>query len=191
MRVTCLGQRVRQELRELPGSGIIENQPGADASAQRDQHGQTEQIQQPVVAAKNNGQDGAGIQLGAGQEAQLGKDLGLHFLGFIDQQYGPPESGGHERFPPEAQVFEAGPVIVDLHGNAEDIAHFAIEVRPAALGTAQCADDDIGQGLQVSREQPQGDRLAGAGFSTDEGEASVAHLLFDAPAKVLDLGTSP
>jgi hypothetical protein len=138
-----------------------------------------------------SGQDGAGIELGAGQQAQLGKDFGLHFLGFINQQYRPPERCGQVRFPFQAQVFEAGPAVVHLHGDSKDLTHLAVEVRHAALRAAEHTGNDIRHGLKVASEQPQRDRFAGSGFTGDESEAAVAHLLFDTPAEVLDFRCAP
>ena len=76
-------------------------------------------------------------------------------------------------------------MIVDLHGNAEDIAHLAVEVAETALRPGEDAGGDVGQRGQMVGEGAQGDGLAAAGVAGDQGEAALAHQAFEAPAEVL------
>src|SRR3989442_5389020 len=95
------------------------------------------------------------------------------------------------RFPFRAQVFEAGPVVVHLHGDAKDLSHLAVEVRHAAPGTAEHPRNDIRHGLKLAGEQPQWDPFSSSRVTGDEGEAAVAHDLFDTPAEVFDFRCAP
>ena len=44
---------------------------------------------QALIASQDDRQDGARVQVGTGQHAQLGQDQRVHFLGFIDDEHGP------------------------------------------------------------------------------------------------------
>src|SRR5205823_2594100 len=44
--------------------------------------------------ARMMGEDGAAVQVGAGQQAQFAEDRRVHFLGFVDEQHGPIDGGG-------------------------------------------------------------------------------------------------
>ena len=44
-------------------------------------------MSQAKIAGQDGGQDGTGIQLGAGQKPQFAQSRGVHFLGFIDQEH--------------------------------------------------------------------------------------------------------
>src|SRR6266542_4228526 len=69
--------------------------------------------------------------------------------------------------------------------DTEEGADLAVEVAEAALRAHHDPDLHVGQGGEVMCEEAQGGRLAGAGITRDEGEASLAHLVFHAPAEVV------
>ena len=69
--------------------------------------------------------------------------------------------------------------------DAEQIAHLAIEVGEARLRPADDADLDVALGFEAIGEDAQGDGLAGAWRSGDEGEAALADELLGAPAEGL------
>ena len=70
--------------------------------------------------------------------------------------------------------------------DAEQVAHLAIEIGEIGLGPAAHADLDVTLLGEPLGENPQGDRLAGAGSPGDEGEAAFADQLLDAPAERRD-----
>jgi hypothetical protein len=90
-----------------------------------------------------------------------------------------------------AEDLEAAPAVVRRKSDAEELAHLAVEVTEAALRSGEDTDGDVGQCGQMMGEGAQGDGLAGAGIAGDQGEAALAHQVFEAPAEVLDFGCAP
>ena len=88
--------------------------------------------------------------------------------------------------PALAQHLGAGPAVVGTQFDAEQVAHLAIEIGEIGLGPAAHADLDVTLLGEPLGENPQGDRLAGAGRAGDEGEAAFADQLLDAPAERRD-----
>ena len=53
----------------------------------------TELIGEACIATKDDGKQGAGIEVSTLQQADFGQYMGMHFLGFVDEQDGA-EAGG-------------------------------------------------------------------------------------------------
>src|SRR3990172_3955585 len=128
---------------------------------------------------------------GGGEDAELEKHGGVHFLSFIDEQDWPMEAGAEILEPLVAQSFEAAPAIVRRERNSEEIAEFAIEVTEVALGSDDDADGNVGDLREFSSGDSESDGFTRSGFAGDKGEPSVTNLVLQTPAKVLDLGVDP
>jgi len=190
-RVACLGERMLQVLEEL-GRGLgIEVESESDAAGNRQELRVAEQLGEPLVATEHDGEKAAGVEVGAGQDAELGKHGGVHFLSFIDEQDWPMEAGAEILEPLVAQSFEAAPAIVRRERNSEEIAEFAIEVTEVALGSDDDADGNVGDLREFSSGDSESDGFTRSGFAGDKGEPSVTNLVLQTPAKVLDLGVDP
>ena len=148
-------------------------------------------VGQALIAGQDDGQDGAGVQVGAGQQAQLGEDQRVHFLGFVDDEHGPIERAVDVCEPFFPQRFGAVPAVVGRERHAKQVAQFAIEVGQVGLGPGQDADAQIAQVAQVLGQDAQGGALAGARLADDQGKAAFADLLFDAPAEALGRRREP
>ena len=88
-RVAYLGESVFQVLEEFGrGLGVeVESEP--DAAGDGQELGVAEQLGEPLVATENDGEKASGVEVGAGEDAELGKHGGVHFLSFIDEQQRP------------------------------------------------------------------------------------------------------
>ncbi len=85
-----------------------------------------------------------------------------------------------------AQDLEAGPAVVGSQGNAEDVAHLAVEIGQVALWMMDGRHGQVAHARQAIREQAQRHALARAGVAMDHGKAALADLgVLDAPAEVL------
>lgn len=85
-RVARLGERVFQVLEEL-GRGLgVEVESETNAAGNRQELRVAELLGEPLVATKHDSEKTAGVEVGAGQDAELGKHGGVHFLSFIDEQ---------------------------------------------------------------------------------------------------------
>ncbi len=69
-------------------------QPGADPRRQRKQVGMSQEFHPAVVPRQHHGQQGSGVEVGAGQQPQFAEHFGSHLLGFVDQQHGLDAGGG-------------------------------------------------------------------------------------------------
>jgi hypothetical protein len=180
-------EQVLQAGQEFVTAGGFGDQAGADARAERDQFLAAQFLGQAGVAGEDHAQECLGVEPGAGHQAQFGQDRGTHFLGFVDQEHRAPAGGVQMREPVLAQGLEAAPAVVRAQGDAEEVAHLAVEVGQLALRMMDGDDGEIGQPCQAFRGQAQDHALAGAGVAVDHGEAGFAdQAVFDAPVKVLD-----
>jgi len=75
----------------------------------------------------------AARELGAGQEAQLGKSRSAHLLGFVDQEHRPIQRVFDVMKPLFAQNFSAGPSVVRSQGDRGQVAEFAIQIGHCSL----------------------------------------------------------
>ena len=139
-----------------------------------------------LVATQHRGEDGAGIELRRGEQAQLIEHRRLHLLGFVHQQHRAHAGVGEVLEPASAQGGEAVPAIVRDEAHAEDVAEFAVEVAEAGGGPGEDADAEVLQPIEAVGEQAQGGALAGAGLAGDEGKAPFAgETSLDPAAEVL------
>ena len=88
-RVSYLGESVFQVLEEFGrGLGVeVESEP--DAAGDRQELRVAELLGEPLVATEDDGEKTTGVEVGAGEDAELGKHGGVHFLSFIDEQQRP------------------------------------------------------------------------------------------------------
>ena len=181
-------EQVVEAFLELLGGQGFRAQAAADAAGDGQEVGFFQAAGQALIAGQDDGEDGARVQVGAGQQAQFGQDRGVHFLGFVDQEHGPIE----RRLRCERAIFPAGfgavPAVVGRQGDAEEVAQFAVKVGQFGLGPSQDADDQIAQVAQALGEDAQGGAFARAGIADGQGKAAFADLLFDAPAEAFDRG---
>jgi hypothetical protein len=96
-----------------------------------------------LIPRQDDGQDGAAIELGAGEQTQFGEDRFAHLLGFVDQQHGAIEGGVDMGEPFFAQNFGTVPAAVRGQGHAEEMAQFAVKIGQIGLGPCQQADTEI------------------------------------------------
>ena len=182
------GQEMAQAGAQLVAPGVLQGQAHADAGAQREQILAPQELGEAAVAGEDDAEQRAGVELGAGQHAQLAEHGGKHLLRFVDEEHGAQAGVLEVAEPAVAQGLEAAPAIVGLQGDAEEVAEFAVEVGQATLRVREGADGEVGQPAEAFGEQAQGDRLAGTGIAGDEGEAAFAdEALLDARAEEVDL----
>lgn len=126
----------------------------ADAGAEREQFGRAESLGQPPVAREHDAQERLGIEVLARKHAQFAKDGREHFLGFVNDEHRPHQSGG-DVFPPSgAQRLEARPAVVRRKRDTENVAEFAIKIRYPTLGMIHGADDErVGGAKLVGRRR--------------------------------------
>ncbi len=186
--IAGLGERVAQCFRELLRGGWLQEEADPDATAEGQELLGAELLGEPAVTAEHDGEKGAGVELGGGEQAELIEDRGLHLLRFIDDEDRTEKRGLDVRLPALAEDAGAGPAIVRRELDPEEVAEFAVEVGDAALRSAEDADGEILVGGELVDQQPEGDRLAEAGVAGDEGEAALAGEVVGAPAEVFDLG---
>ena len=143
------------------------------------------------VAGEHDGQEGSGVEVGGGEDAQLGEHRAGDLLGLVDEQDGAVSGGLDLSAPGFAEGLEAGPAVVRGERDAEEVAELAVEVGQGALGPGEHADGDVGELVEGVGELAQGDGLAGAGIAGDQGEAAVSHQPLEAPAEGVEVGGSP
>lgn len=73
---------------ELVAAEVVHHEPGSDPVAERQQLLAAVAFGEAAVAGENDGEDAAGVEAGADQDAQLAEHLGGHLLGPVDQQHG-------------------------------------------------------------------------------------------------------
>ena len=86
-------EQVVETFLQLLGRQGFQAQAAANAAGDGQEVGLFQAGGQAMIAGQNDGQDGAGVQVDAGQQAQFGQDQGVHFLGFVDEQHRPIERG--------------------------------------------------------------------------------------------------
>ena len=113
---------------------------------------------EPGVAGEDDAEQLLGVEVLAGEDAQLAEDGGEGLLGLVDDEHGAASGGGDVVGPAGAQGLEAGPAVVGGERDAEEVAELAVEVHGAALGVLDGADDDVGQSAQRARRAGAGRR---------------------------------
>ena len=76
----------------IAGSGL-EEEAGSDTRAERQQLLSTQLVEQAAIAGEHDAEDGARVEAGRGEDAQLVEDAGVHLLSFVDQQNRPGQGG--------------------------------------------------------------------------------------------------
>ncbi len=185
-RIAGLGTGVAKELRKLGGRGGLKHQARANAAAERHELVTGKTLGQTGVAAEDGVEQAARIEVGAGQDAQLTQHLGAHLLRLVDQQHRTHQGRLDVGLPLLTQGLEAAPAVALRERHAEKVAQLAVEVGDAALRMADHTDGDVAQAREPVGQDAQGHRLAGAGRTGDEGEATLAHLAFETEAEVFD-----
>ena len=104
--------------------------------------------------AQHHGEDGSGVEVGGGQDPELGQDRRGDLLSLVDEEHRPVASGLDVCQPPLAQRLEAGPSVVRRESHAEQLAELAVEVGDGALGPGQHPDLDVAQLVQVCGQDP-------------------------------------
>jgi len=92
-----------------------------------------------MVAGKDDGEDGTGVQLSAGEQAQFGEDGAVHFLSFIDDQHRSVDGRldvGEPFFPED---LGAVPAVVRGQGHTEELSQFPVEVGQRRLWPSEDA----------------------------------------------------
>jgi hypothetical protein len=113
---------------------------------------------------------------------------GGHLLGLVDDEHRAQQRGLDVGVPRVAQGLEAAPAIARGERHAEQVAELAIEVGDAALRMLDDADHDVAERGEPRGDDTQGGGLADTGVAADEGEAALAHQVFQPPAEVLEPG---
>jgi hypothetical protein len=165
---------------------VVEAEADADSRGDRDQLVATELLGQPGVTGEHHVEDGSGVEVCGGKDSQLGQDRSRHLLCLVDQEQRSVASRLDVCQPRLPQRLESSPSIVGSQGDAEELAELAVEVGDGALWPGQHADLDVAQVGQVVGQDSQRHGLAGTGVAGDQGEAALVHLVFDAPAEVLE-----
>ena len=115
-------ERVAQALRQLVARGGVEQEFHPQPAVEREEIDVAEACLQPAVARQDDGEDHAGVEVGAGEQAQLVQHVGAHVLRFIHQQDGAKDRGVDVREPGVAERLRAGPAIVGAERHAEEMA---------------------------------------------------------------------
>jgi hypothetical protein len=118
---------------ELLPTRVLETQPGADAAAEGPELVAPQEIGEAAIAGQDDAEEGARIEVGTGEQAQLAEDEGLHLLDFVDQEHGAEQRALQMREPPLPQGLEAIPAVVRLKDDAEEIAELTVEVGHVRL----------------------------------------------------------
>ena len=180
-----------EPLEQLLWGEVVEVEADADAGGDGQELVAAKLLCEPGVTAQDDGEDGARVEVGRGEDAQLGEDgRGISWASSTSRT-GTVACGLDVGEPLLAQGLEAGPAVVGSEGHAEELAQLAVEVGDGALWPGEHAHLDVPEAAQVAGEDSQGDRLAGAGVSGDQGEATFADQALHAPAEVLELGEAP
>ena len=184
-----LVQRLPEILLKFVRGGALDRQAHAHAAGEGEELVGSQAFEEPSVAGEHDGEQDVRIELGGTQQAQLGENGRQHLLRLVDDEHRPRQRGIDVGLPALAQHLGAGPAVVGTQFDAEQVAHLAIEIGEIGLGPAAHADLDVTLLGEPLGENPQGDRLAGAGRAGDEGEAAFADQLLDAPAERRAIGS--
>ena len=152
---------------------MLGRQAGADARAEREEVWGAEALRESGVACEDDAEELLGVEVLAGEDAQLVEDGGESLLGLVDDEDRTPMRGADVIGPACAQGFEAAPPVVRGERHGEQISELSVEVHGAALRMLDRADEDVGELSESFGEEPQGDALPGARISSEHGEAAV------------------
>jgi hypothetical protein len=166
----------------------VEDQAGPDPAGDGQQVRRAELVLEAAVAAQDDRDDRAGVELGRAEEAQLGEQRGRHLLRLVDEQHGAEQRLVDVLLPLRAHGLVRAPPVRRRDRHAEQVAELPVEVGDAALRAGHLADDDVAQGRELLGQQAQRGALAGADVAGDEREAAVHDEVLDAPCEVLDAG---
>jgi len=79
-------------------------------------------VDQPSVTGQHDGQQDMGIEVGGGQQAQLGKHAGLHLLCLIDQKHRPGQRALDVPLPALAHGLGTAVAVMRAQFDAEEFA---------------------------------------------------------------------
>ena len=119
---------------QLLGRQGLGAQAAANAAGQGQEVRAVELGGQAAVAGQDDGEDGAGVQVGAGEQAQFAEHDRVHFLGFIDEQDRAVEGGFDVVVPFFPQDFGAGPAVVRARGARRRVRPVRGRSRPGRPG---------------------------------------------------------
>jgi hypothetical protein len=173
---------------EFVSSGVLEDETASDATAEREQVGSAQTLDEACVTGEDDAEQLASIEFLAGEHAQLGEDAGERFLSLVDDEDRTRESRGDVVVPASAQGLEATPAVVRLERDAEEVTELAIEIAGARLRVLDRADDDVPHRREATREEAERDALARAGITGDEDVAAIRDPEFDATEEGVDTG---
>jgi hypothetical protein len=186
------GEEVDERFLKLGGGKRVEREPGADATRERKEVVATELVEEPGISGENDGEKLPRVEVGAEKEPELVEHCGVHLLGFVDEEDGPKERGLEMGLPAFAKRLGPGPSVVGSKGNAEHVAHLAVEVGEVSLRPGEDADDELGLTRESLGEEAKDDAFAGSGLSGDEREAAVSSEgQLELPEEALEGGCNP
>ena len=110
---------------ELVAGGVLEDEVTADAITEGEQIRGTEALDEASVTGEDDAEKLPGIEILAGQEAELGEDGGERLLSFIDDEDRAGERGGDVLGPASAEGLEAAPPVMGLERDTEEITELA------------------------------------------------------------------
>ena len=182
----AFARRWARHSRNCSRSGRFHAEARADATGDGQQIGVMEAVGQTAVPGEDHQEDGAGVQIRAGEQAQFAEHGGVHLLGFIDDQHRPVERSLDLGLPLLPKRFGPVPAVVRGEGHAEEISQFSVEVDHRGLGATEESDHDVPQGAEPIGEDAQRRAFPASRLAADQGEAAFADLVFDPPAEALD-----
>ena len=96
-------EQMRQAGAQLLPTGVLQGQAAADAAAEGPQVLAPEEVGQAAVAGQHDAEQGARVEVRAGQQPQLAEDQRRHLLGLVDQEHGAEQRVSRCASPPLAQ----------------------------------------------------------------------------------------
>ena len=109
---------------KLFGREGFQAQAATNATGDRQQISAFQASDQTMVAGKDDGKDGTGVQLGAGEQAQFREDGAVHFLAFIDDEDRSVDGRLDVSEPFFPEDFGAVPEVVRGQGYGEELSQF-------------------------------------------------------------------
>src|SRR5258708_5881657 len=134
---------------ELVALRVVKNETASDPAAERKQVWSAKALAESGVPGEDDAEELTGIELFAGENAQLVEDGGEGLLGLIDDEDGPGERGSDVMGPAGTQGLETAPAVVGRERDGEEIPELAIEIHGAGLGVLDGADDYGPDGLET------------------------------------------
>src|ERR1700731_2734182 len=104
-------------------------------ACKRQESGLFQAARQAMISGQDGGEDGARIQLTAGQEPQFAQSRRAHFLGFIDQEHRTIQRVLDVMEPLFPQNFGTGPSVVRSQRDRIQVAKLAIKIGQRSLWT--------------------------------------------------------